>query len=229
MVNEFQEILNLKWGPIKYEKISFGGSLKMTNHDFPYSISEDEFMFLKNLIIENNLKNGFECATGFGVSSVAIGLGMKETNGKLVTMDAYVEEHVNHPHSYRNSIPNSYKDMDGYKSASYLIEHFRLKDTVFSEVGWSPTDIKKSISKHITEKLDFVFLDSGHFPEQLIKEIDTIFDLLSNNFIIAFHDTYPNLFNYDVVNYIENKLGAKIENGVQYPRGENLTILKKQK
>jgi predicted O-methyltransferase YrrM len=227
MSNEFQEILNLKWGPIKYEKISFGVSLKMTNHDFPYSITEDEFIFLKNLIIENNLKNGFECATGFGVSSVAIGLGMKETNGKLVTMDAYVEEYVNHPNSYENLIPNTYKEMDGYKSASYLIEHFRLKDTVFPEVGWSPIDISKSVSKHITEKLDFVFLDSGHFPEQLIKEVDVIFDLLSTNFIIAFHDTYPNFFTYDVVNYIQNKLGAKIENGVQYPRGENLTILKK--
>ena len=227
MVNEFQEILNLKWGPIKYEKISFGGNLKMTNHDFPYSITEDEFFFLKNLIIENNLKNGFECATGFGVSSTAIGLGMKETNGKLITMDAYVEEYVNHPHSYRNSAPISHKDMDGYKSVSYLIEHFRLKDNVFPEVGWSPLDINKCVSKHTNEKLDFVFLDSGHFPEQLIKEIDTIFDLLSERYIIAFHDTYPNLFSFDVVNYIQNKLGGKIENGVQYPRGENLTILKK--
>ena len=59
----------------------------MENHIFPLSIRYDEFEFLKNLIIKYNLKSGFELATAFGVSTVALGIGFIKTGGKLVTMD----------------------------------------------------------------------------------------------------------------------------------------------
>jgi len=92
----FKQILNLTDGPVQYELTEMG-HIKMVNHLYPYSIKEREFNFLRDLIAHNNLKNGFECATAFGISSLALGLGFKETGGKCVTMDAYIEEKCEDP------------------------------------------------------------------------------------------------------------------------------------
>ena len=81
-MNYHQYILDLKSGPIQYElgpgEYGLCRNLKMTNHDFPYSIRPTEFNFLKNLIIYYNLKNGYEIATEFGISTTELSLGFKE-------------------------------------------------------------------------------------------------------------------------------------------------------
>ena len=78
-MNYHQYILDLKSGPIQYElgpgDYGLCGNIKMTNHDFPLSISPTEFDILKNLIIDYDLKNGYEVATAFGISTTALGLG----------------------------------------------------------------------------------------------------------------------------------------------------------
>jgi hypothetical protein len=134
-MNYYNYFLSLRNGPVQYELApgAYGlrKNLKMTNHDFPYSIRPTEFNFLKNLIVDFNLKNGYEVATAFGISTTALGLGFKETGGKLVSMDAYVEEGVNSYDTYRTQNPTLYYNTDGYKSAEYLIEHFGLKNNVF--------------------------------------------------------------------------------------------------
>jgi hypothetical protein len=121
-----------------------------------------------------NLKRGYECATAFGVSSTAAGLGFKKTGGKLVTMDAYVEELYDNCNSYRGVEAVTHPNSDDYKSAKFLHKHFGLEETVFCEVGWSPRDTAQTISKHFApeEKLDFVFIDAGHFPEQVSGRYD---------------------------------------------------------
>ena len=96
----------------------------MLQHPYPYSILQEEFDFLKNIIVENNLKCGYECATAFGISSLAIGLGFKQTGGKCVTMDAYIEEKCEDPGKYKNFEKQVYEQDDGYKSVKYLIEKF---------------------------------------------------------------------------------------------------------
>ena len=37
---------------------------------FPISINEQEFNYMHDVIISNNLKNGFELATGTGISTI---------------------------------------------------------------------------------------------------------------------------------------------------------------
>ena len=153
--NTFKDILELIDGPVTYSD-SGRGNLKMSNHPYPYSIKEEEFNFLRNLIVEHNLQRGYECATAFGISSTALGLGFKETGGKIVTMDAYIEESKGNPGHYRDMQREVYDKADGYKSVKYLIEQFGLEDTLFPEIGWSPDDTETCIRRHFSEPLDFV-------------------------------------------------------------------------
>jgi predicted O-methyltransferase YrrM len=199
----------------------------MINHDFPASIRQREFEFLKETIIKYNLKNGFELATAFGVSAVGLGLGFKETGGKLITMDAYIEEHLE-DHRYESAGNQKYFEMDGWKSVNYLIEHFRLQNTVIPTVGWSPDDTGSIIAQHTTEKIDFVFLDSGHFPEQVMKDLNVIKPFLANEYVIALHDYYETVFPDYVVEWIVKEFGTPII-GVPSPHGDNLALIVNKK
>lgn len=122
-------------GPVRYEH-SGRGHLKMVNHTFPWSLTEPEFQYLYNLIIERKYTCGFEVATAFGISSLAAALAFKETGGRIVTMDAYIEEAMNDPMAYKSIDPSVYDDSDGFKSVKFLVEHFELQKPYFlSSVG----------------------------------------------------------------------------------------------
>jgi predicted O-methyltransferase YrrM len=220
----FKDIIELKDGPVGYAD-NGRGNLKMVQHPYPYSIKQEEFNFLRNLIVDNNLQRGYECATAFGISSTALGLGFKETGGKIVTMDAYIEESKGNPGSYRDIQREVYDKADGYKSVKYLIEQFGLENTLFPEIGWSPDDTETCIRRHFSEPLDFVFIDAGHFPEQMIKDIDAFLPLLGEKYVLAFHDVYDHSFSQAVHDHLFEKTGQKVNIELYYPRGENLGVV----
>ena len=234
MINEFLEISQLQWGPVKYHFFGLlsdnsnryvaSHCLRMENHDFPVSIRQTEFDYLKKLIIQNDLKNGFELATAFGVSTIALGLGFKETGGNLITMDSYIEEHMN-DHLYENANYQYYKDTDGWKSVNYLIEHFRLKDVVKPDIGWSPDDTGSVIARNTTKKIDFVFLDAGHFPEQVKKDLMVIKPFLDNKFVIVLHDYFQTVYPQYVVDWIIETFGVEPKIVLPTPIGDNMAIL----
>ena len=220
-----QEIGELNAGPVKYVMGFNNFTLNMEGHTFPISIGKHEFDFLYNIVKKYNLKRGFELATGFGVSSIAAGLAFKENNGIHITMDSYSEEVSNNCHDYGDFKNKSYPDTDGYKSVKYLIEYFRLKDTVIPEVGWSPDDVGTIINRNTTGKLDFVFLDGGHFIHQILQDVDAIRPHLDEKFVFVFHDFYPSVIDYPYVNELKNKFGLEFRTGVSYPLGENMVYM----
>lgn len=223
-MSNFQRVLTLTDGPVQYEKTG-NGNIKMKQHPYPYSIKEEEFNFLTNLITENNLKNGYECATAFGISSLAIGLGFKQTGGKCVTMDAYIEEKCKNPGAYKDFERQVYEQADGFKSVKYLIEQFDLQNHLIPTIGWSPDDTETNVRKHITKPLDFVFIDAGHFPEQMIKDIDAFLPLLGEKYVLAFHDVYPWSYSETVHEHLYKKIGKRVEIKVPHPSGENLGVV----
>ena len=223
-MNEFSEIIKFEDVPVQYENTG-SGHIKMKQHPYPYSIKEEEFEFLKNLIIEHNLQRGYECATAFGVSSCAIGLGFKQTGGKVVTMDAYIEEKCQNPGAYKDFERTVYETSDGYKSVKYLIEKFELQNTLFPEIGWSPDNTFRCIKNHFREKLDFVFIDAGHFEDQMIKDIDAFLPLLADKYVLAFHDVYEWSFSNKVHDHLMNTIGKKVEIMIPSGRGENLGVI----
>lgn len=228
MSSAFDEILGLTGGPVSYE-MTHMGHIKLREHTFPFSIRKLEFEMMTNIVTTYNLKRGYECATAFGVSSTAAGLGFKKTGGKLVTMDAYVEELYNDCNAYRGADAITHPDSDDYKSAKFLHKHFGLEETVFCEVGWSPRDTAKTISKHFTpeEKLDFVFIDAGHFPEQVLLDIDSFVPFLADKFVLMFHDVYDHIFDARVNARVQELFGKQIQ--ILVPNstgmGDNMGIL----
>ena len=126
---------------------------------------------------------------------------------------------------YENFERFVYSESDGYKSVRYLIEKFNLENTLFPEIGWSPFDTAGAITKHIKEPLDFVFLDAGHFPEQMIKDFDAFLPFLGPRYAIIFHDVYPWSYSEAVHEHIFNKIGKRVEIIIPHPEGENLGII----
>lgn len=223
---DYRELVKLQDGPVQYQLLD-RGNIKMVQHPYPYSILQEEFNFLTNIIAENNLQRGYECATAFGISSLAIGLGFKKTGGKCVTMDAYIEEKCKDPGKYQDFEKQVYEQADGFKSVNYLIEKFELKNNLFPEIGWSPDDTEDRIRKHFKDPLDFVFIDAGHFPEQIIKDIDAFAPLLGEKYVVVFHDVYSHSFDKSVHEHAIKTFGKDVEIVLPWPKGENMGVIKK--
>ena len=164
--------------------------------------------------------------TAFGISGLAAATAFKKTGGKLVTMDAYIEEKCGDAGTYKDFERTVYEKSDGYKSVKFLIEQFDLESTMIPEIGWSPDDVESIITKNYDEKLDFVFLDAGHFSEQIIKDIDSIRPFLAEKFIFIFHDVYPWSFDETAQQHVENVFGKRVEIVLPFPQGENMGILR---
>lgn len=168
-----------------------GDSLKFTNHYHPWSIRETEAEILYNLIVRNNLHKGFEICTGVGISALVTGHAFSKTGGKLITIDAYVEESFNLCDLYNinTKIVKKPESADGYKMTNYLISKLGIQNNVTLDIGWSPDDIPGIYSKHYNnQKIDYAFIDGGHTVEQIDADVRVLLPHLSENSIIAFHD-----------------------------------------
>lgn len=177
---------------IKYELAPCEqGSLKMVNHPFPYSIAPVEFDFMGRFIRRHHLTRGYECATAFGISTLCAALAFKETGGKLATIDAYIEEKRDTP-DYRGEIDVKREAPDGLKSLDWLTGHFGVSETVEAHIGWSPYDVPAAIRKTFGEgaRLDFAFLDAGHWDESLMRDAAAICPYIdpAQPFAIFIHD-----------------------------------------
>lgn len=166
-------------------------SLKLNNHHNPISIGQHEALIVYDNIIQNKLKCGVEIATAFGISSAVIGQAVSSTNGKLVTIDAYVEEYFNNSTEYNlhTHFVKQKEECDGLKMANCLIEHLGLTNNVFTEIGWSPDDVPSIIERHFPDKkLDFAFIDGGHSVEQIAADVNVLIPYLEDDCIFMFHD-----------------------------------------
>lgn len=228
-MSSFDAILSIQ-NPMFSYRLEERGNISLNRKRVPLSIRKYEYDTITNTIIKYNLKRGYECATAFGVSSMAAGHGFKETGGKLVTMDAFIEEKMSSDSAYSGFVdPVLFETATNRKSAEFLIQHFGFENIVFSELGWSPNDVESVIRKHYKEdeKLDYVFIDAGHFPHQVIKDIQAVVPFLAEKNVMMFHDVYPHVFDHNVNQYIEQKFGKKIEilATPESGLGDNLGIL----
>jgi hypothetical protein len=150
--------------------------IAMVDHYHPISITQSEFSYIYHTIKQQNLKNGYEVATAFGISGLAASLAFKETNGRMVTMDAYIEEKYNNAGKY-HGIVDKFTDCHGYKLANFIYKFYNTENHIKTTVGWSPNDTRKCLSSVFDlskDKLDYVFIDAGHWDEYLIHDIASI-------------------------------------------------------
>jgi len=202
----FKELLNLKDAPFPFEVVSsYPSSLKQKAHDFPWSITQKEYDFLHSIIVDNNLKNGIDLCTGLGISALSAAMAMKKTGGKLVTIDAYVEEYFNH-FTYKSK--KVVHDSDGYRNIMYLRDKFDLQNELIAEVGWSPDDVPTIIERNFNTAIDFVFIDGGHTEDQLFKDISCILPYTNENTFWLFHDCVDALWTKKIQDFCFEKMNS---------------------
>jgi hypothetical protein len=182
---------NLNFDDTKCHPLHYGLSL---NGKLPFSINEYEFNYMKDFIIKHSLRRGYELATGIGVSTVGLGLGFKRNNGKLLSLDSYVEE------NNQSIVDNKYDtdkkyDSEGYTNNKNLMKAFGVDDVVILEKGWSPTDPIRLLQQHFMgEKLDFVFLDCPKFKDEYERDASYLINFIDKKrFVIFVHDTHTML------------------------------------
>jgi Methyltransferase domain len=205
---KLSELCSEQIGPSGFEFVRNGdvnSNLKLKTKAFPWSIVQREFDYLYNTIVDNNLKRGFEACTGVGISALAAGLAMKQTGGKIVTLDAYIEEYLETPDYHNQKLLNT--ESVALQSVHALIAKYQLENILVPVVGWTPDNVPANIEANFTEPLDYVFIDGGHTPSQLLKDIDAVLPYTNKDTHWLFHDAADNVFNHSVAAFVYQKLG----------------------
>jgi len=203
-------------------------ALSLLGHDSPVSITNEEFNFIENFIIEKGLKRGYEIATGCGISALAAGLGFKKTVGKLITMDCYMEEFYNDG-TFGNKEKILFTKSDGYKSVKQLIDFYDIKNEVIPKIGISPKDTKNKIKEVFCDvdknKLDYIFIDGQHTGDAIVDDIKSILDFIDDGTFILFHDIhiYGGIYSFSEITKKYFKKNTKIV--VPQPLGFDLGLL----
>ncbi|AUB40398.1 Glycosyltransferase involved in cell wall bisynthesis [Nostoc flagelliforme CCNUN1] len=193
-------------------------SWKLREKAFPYSCTDEEGLILNYVIAANQLKSGFEISTAFGFSSMYIGLGLKQNDGQLVTMDCYVEEwkesFLYNPEEMESSVEcsrmNALENIlpTGLRFAKESAKKLGLSDVIRFEIGISPKDVPTIVGDR---KLDFVFIDGGHFAEQPLLDFLAVYPYLSEKCAVFFHDNHFGTTVARAVSEAESKLGASAQ------------------
>jgi predicted O-methyltransferase YrrM len=199
------------------------GHLRLKTKEVPWSIVQKEFDYLYNIIVDNKLTRGYEACTGVGISALAAGLAMKQTGGKLVTLDAYIEEELNSPEYGGRKLINN--ESDGYKTVLAIIEHYQLQDVVTPVIGWTPDDVPAAVQQ-FTDSLDYVFIDGGHTAEQVIKDIEVLLPYTNEKTFWLFHDCDNTMWKQNVIDFCKEKLNKTLRIVLSRAEGcNNLGIL----
>ena len=152
----------------------------------PYSISEYEFNYIKDFIILNNLKNGYELATGIGISTIAIAQGLKVNNGKLITVDSYLEEKIQDQPISNINVGEDESLLRNIKMFKSLL----LSDTVKAYKDFSP-NCSSILDKEFNNDIDFVFFDCPKSADDFIRDATILKNKINKHkFAIFVHDTH---------------------------------------
>lgn len=212
LISIIKEKTFINYQPVYYHALHKGLSV---DGKLPYSVTEAEFNFLKDFIIKNNLKYGFELATGICISTIALSIAFKHNNGLLVSLDSYFEENTQIiPGNIQQSVFNESK---GFKNNNLILDSLELTSNTKLYLGVSPTDSIKIIENNFgTNTLDFVFLDCPKTSEDFERDLIYIKKYINKEkYAIFVHDThcYPESFLFLTRKYfdVEPKLITNFE------------------
>jgi predicted O-methyltransferase YrrM len=208
-----QEILDPVTSSQKVSSIDRNWKLKTKK--FPYSCTDEEGLMLYFTIVENDFKSGFEIATAFGYSTSFLGLAFQKTGGKCISLDCYIEE-FKEDYLYNESelISASEKirsEIDigklpvGLDMAKNIAKRLGVENVIDFKVGLSPNDVPKVIGER---KIDFAFIDGGHFGDQPTKDFLAVLPYLSDKCAVLFHDNNFNRYVYRAVIEAKKRLNS---------------------
>ena len=170
-------------------------SWRMSAHQYPWSLTDEEGLVLYDVITSNGLKSGFEIATAFGYSSLYVGLALKRNDGTLTSMDCYVEEEKGTYHYEHKDIHAEAERVRGRIAAGQPpaglaiarqnVNRLGLDKTIRFEIGVSPQDVPRFVG---SDPIDFAYIDGGHFGDQPLQDFLAIAPNLASKCAVCFHD-----------------------------------------
>jgi predicted O-methyltransferase YrrM len=188
---------------------------KLKTKKFPHSCTDEEGLMLYFTIVENDFKSGFEIATAFGYSTSFLGLAFQKTGGKCISLDCYIEEFkedylyneselISASEKIRLEIESG-KLPVGLDMAKNIAKRLGVENVIDFKVGLSPNDVPKVIGER---KIDFAFIDGGHFGEQPTKDFLAVLPYLSDKCAVLFHDNNFNRYVYRAVIEAKKRLNS---------------------
>lgn len=227
-MRQFQDALELVHEE-PYSLDDLDKSRKLRDKAFPYSCTDEEGLVLYHVIRAHGLRSGFEIATAFGYSSAFIGLGLAANEGRLVTMDCYVEEWKESFEYEMDELIEAVRVVServeegvlpsGLAMANEQLEALGLADTVTLSVGISPGSVPEALAG---AKLDFAMIDGGHFGDQPTADFEAVAPFLAPRCAVFFHDNNQNEAVERAVARAEAELGS---GAVVFPTRYNLTLV----
>jgi hypothetical protein len=204
-------------GPTPYEWEP-GGCLKMVNHYHPFSIKPVEFETIYNYIVRHRLQRGLEIGTGVGISALAAGLAMRETGGRMVTLDSYIEEHHNHYLAYTDLAEVYDESADAFRGLAHLRAAFEIENVLSQRIGRSPDAVADVVqSEYGNDKLDYVMIDAEHTNAGLTRDLAAVRPFLAEHHAVFIHDAH--CFDSELVE------GAYWFPECRLPHGWNLAVI----
>lgn len=175
--------------------------------DYPISLTNEEGGILYEMILQNGLKNGFEVATGFGMSSFWAGLALRETGGRLISMDSYIEEQSGSwnytPHQAAQVV--RHEEPRGLRFAKRAATQLGLLPCVSYAVGVSPEDVPSMLAG---QTIDYAFIDRLHYSGQPLRDFMALAPYLAPRCLVAFHSNQENCSVPEAIRAAEDYLAA---------------------
>jgi len=186
LAKEILEKTGLRYGTghvhSQHKGLSYEGRL-------PISISEHEFNYIREFIVKHNLSRGFDLATGTCVGTLACAQGLKETGGKLISMDSYIEEQKQFQFLGTNFV--NMDNTDKLKRNQKVVDAFGLNDVVELKNGWFPTDFVEKGWREELGVIDFALIDCLKDAKDFSKGIEVLRENINKErFAIFVHDTH---------------------------------------
>lgn len=189
-------------------------SYKMPAKPFPWSCTMQEGLIMERILRAIRAKNAFEIATAFGFSSLFLGRAVQANNGRLISMDCYIEETVGscvyspeelarHVEQVRTEVAAGHLP-EGMEVARRNLQLARLENVIDFVVGASPHDVPAHIGSC---RLDAALIDGGHFGDQPTQDLEAILPFLEPTCAVFFHDD-KNEFVRRAVRRAEAALGS---------------------
>lgn len=173
---------------------------KLPDRKFPYSLTFEEGMMMHYLVASNKLQCGYEIATAFGFSSFFIATALEKTGGHLISADAYIEEEMEdfiYDHASTKAHVDKLRQLQLAKQHDQLPRGLQfamegaaslgIESVVDYKIACSPEGVPELLGDL---KLDFAFIDGGHFGEQPVLDVQSVLPFLHpERFLMMFHDT----------------------------------------
>lgn len=158
------------------------------------AVSEEDGRFLRALVVTARARRGLEIGAASGYSAIWIGLGLRETGGRLTTIEY-------DPHRAREAAQN--------------IERAGLNDVVTVIGGDAFAEIPK-----LQGSFDFVFLDA--WKKDYRRFLDLVFPRLDRGGIFAAHNVVNK--RDEMQDFLEAIEGPELLTSIVSPGGEGISV-----